>query len=148
MATNVSDSSMVEESQAQQQQRDELESYLHQLLACHPRDLLVCLVTDREGVILGQAMTDQTRENLHEPPMSSTFTVASEQASKLGLGRHRTVACMTGLHQLVQASRPPLVISLIADAQANTGLLLELANQVRDTVKDLALVVAEGGVVE
>ncbi|KAI8048568.1 mitogen-activated protein kinase [Syncephalis plumigaleata] len=146
MATE-SASPVLEESQTKQQ-RDELESYLHQLLICHPHDLLACVVTDREGVILGQATAEQLRESMLEPPMSSTFTIASEQASKLGLGRHRAIACMTGLHQLVQASRPPLVISLIADIQANTGLLLDLASQVCDAVKDLALIVTEGGIVE
>ncbi|RKP06632.1 putative ragulator complex protein lamtor3, partial [Thamnocephalis sphaerospora] len=85
--------------------------------------LLACLVTDREGVVLGQALSELARDNLLEPPLSTTFAVASEQASKLGLGRHRALACMAGLHQLVQASNPPLVISLIADAQANTGML-------------------------
>ncbi|KAI9145469.1 hypothetical protein BKA69DRAFT_1047839 [Paraphysoderma sedebokerense] len=49
------------------------------------------------------------------------FSVSSEQANKLGLGRNQTISIETDLYQLVNFNFSPLLVTLVADKSANTG---------------------------
>jgi len=40
-----------------------------------------------------------------------------------------------GNHQIAQFNHTPLVTTLIADANANTGILLELGNELKDVAE-------------
>jgi mitogen-activated protein kinase kinase 1 interacting protein 1 len=43
------------------------------------------------------------------------------KASKMGLKRNKSIIGIYGLHQVIQIDCYPLIISLVADATANTG---------------------------
>ncbi|XP_006811063.2 ragulator complex protein LAMTOR3, partial [Neolamprologus brichardi] len=55
------------------------------------------------------------------PGFLSTFALATDQGSKLGLSKNKSIICYYNAYQIVQFNRLPLVISFIAGNTANTG---------------------------
>ncbi|ORX89187.1 ragulator complex protein LAMTOR3-like protein [Basidiobolus meristosporus CBS 931.73] len=91
------------------------------------------LITDRDGVIILQASGENASSKLLEPILSNTFVVASDQASKLGLKKNHNSAV-----QLF-----PLVLSLVADAEANTGVLMDLGNELKPLTDVIIAAISE-----
>lgn len=63
------------------------------------------------------------------------------QASKLGLLKNKSIVCFFASYQVVHFSFLPLVVSIIATSQANTGLLLGLEKEIEETAKKIKVVV-------
>lgn len=63
------------------------------------------LVTDRDGVPLIKVCTDTAPELAMKPAFLSTFAMATDQSSKLGLGRNQHIICMYSNYQVVTASK-------------------------------------------
>lgn len=61
------------------------------------------LVTDRDGVPLIKVCTDTAPELAMKPAFLSTFAMATDQSSKLGLGRNQHIICMYSNYQVVTA---------------------------------------------
>lgn len=64
---------------------------------------------------------DNAPEYALRPAFLSTFALATDQGSKLGLSKNKSIICYYNTYQIVQFNRLPLVISFIASSNANTG---------------------------
>lgn len=102
------------------------------------------------------------------PSFIPTFTTACDQASKLGLGRNKTIIsmysnyqvgraylhhrCLTQsqitdnlshLSQVVQMNKLPLILTFVGAEDCNTGHILALEHQVDGYLEDIKLAVTE-----
>ena len=55
--------------------------------------------------------------------MATVFSVASDQAAKLHLGRCKTITTFFGERVYVHISNLPLVVTLIGSAETNVGMI-------------------------
>lgn len=59
------------------------------------------MVTDRDGIPLIRVANDHAPELAMKPSFLSTFTMATDQSSKLGLGKNQTIICMYSNYQVI-----------------------------------------------
>lgn len=105
---------------------------------------LYCIViTDRDGVPVMKAVTDKVPEQALRPGFISTFGLAIDQGSKLGLGKTETLICSYSQYQVVQMNKLPLIISFVANDSCNVGHILALESQIDLLLSNLVLAVAE-----
>ena len=115
---------------------DDLEEVVRRLLPTVD-GLEAILITDRDGVPVLKASTPSMPEAASRPNFLATFPISSEQASKLGLGTNQNLVCMYDNYQVVQMNYLPLVVTLLAREDANTGLLLGLRASLNSCVQQL-----------
>jgi mitogen-activated protein kinase kinase 1 interacting protein 1 len=72
----------------------------------------------------------------------STFGIATEQASKLGLSRNKNMIIFYTNYQVVHLNKLPLIVTMIATSDANTGLILSLDQELDDALQDLKMAVS------
>lgn len=101
------------------------------------------LVTDRDGIPLIRVATEAAPELAMKPSFLSTFTMATDQSSKLGLGRNQNVICMYSNYQVVQMNKHPLIVTFIGTEIFNTGHILALESQIDSYLDDVKLAVTE-----
>ncbi|KAG5880174.1 hypothetical protein JTB14_001664 [Gonioctena quinquepunctata] len=107
-------------------------------------DGLYCImITDRDGVPLLKVGTEKTPEHATRPNFISTFGLAIDQGSKLGLGKTSTLICSYLQYQIIQINKLPLIISFITSDSCNTGHVLALEAELDPILSELSLVVAE-----
>jgi len=87
------------------------------------QSLKTMIVCDPEGAILLRAGDSAGEPKLQR--LSATFAQTAEHAGKLGLGKNRHITAFYDDATVVHASCPPLVLSLMVDAGANVGLILD-----------------------
>ncbi|KAL1918603.1 uncharacterized protein VTP21DRAFT_2625 [Calcarisporiella thermophila] len=107
---------------------------------CRPYEregLKAALLTDREGITLLKFTTNEISSKILSPLLATTFSMTSDQSSKLGLGQNNTIISTFSLHQILQFNHSPLIITLVANSQANTGLLLELGAALRELTEPI-----------
>ncbi|XP_047108875.1 ragulator complex protein LAMTOR3 [Schistocerca piceifrons] len=121
---------------------DEMKKYLQQVLS-KVDGLLCILITDRDGVPVLKVSADSAPELAMRPSFLSTFSMATEQGGKLGLGKNKSLICMYSSYQVVQINKLPLVISFIATSLCNTGHLLSLEHSIEPLLGDLKCAVAD-----
>ncbi|XP_073518252.1 ragulator complex protein LAMTOR3-like [Phyllobates terribilis] len=92
------------------------------------------VVSDRDGV-------PNSPEHALRPCFLSTFALATDQGSKLGLSENKSIICYYTTYQVVQFNRLPLVVSFIASSNANTGLILSLEKELGPLFEELRQVV-------
>ncbi|XP_015749518.1 PREDICTED: ragulator complex protein LAMTOR3-A-like [Acropora digitifera] len=115
--------------------------YFEDLITRH-EGILAIMVTDRDGVPLVKvADHSKVPQNALRASFLSTFSTTAEQASKLGLLKNKSIVCFFASYQVVHFSFLPLVVSIIATSQANTGLLLGLEKEFEETVKRIKNIV-------
>ncbi|CAO3573225.1 unnamed protein product [Mortierella alpina] len=56
-----------------------------------------------------------------ESALGCTFALASDQASKLGLKKNKSIVGIYGSYQLVQFNHASLITTFVANSSANTG---------------------------
>ncbi|XP_068710651.1 ragulator complex protein LAMTOR3-A-like isoform X2 [Montipora capricornis] len=112
--------------------------YFEDLMTRH-EGLLAIMITDRDGVPL--VKDPKVPQNALRASFLSTFSTTAEQASKLGLLKNKSIVCFFASYQVVHFSFLPLVVSIIATSQANTGLLLGLEKEIEETAKKIKVVV-------
>uniref|UniRef100_A0A8C2QVG7 Ragulator complex protein LAMTOR3 n=1 Tax=Capra hircus TaxID=9925 RepID=A0A8C2QVG7_CAPHI len=78
------------------------------------------VVSDRDGVPVIKVANDNAPEHALRPGFLSTFALATDQGSKLGLSKNKSIICYYNTYQVVQFNRLPLVVSFIASSNANT----------------------------
>ncbi|GAB6018844.1 hypothetical protein CHUAL_000505 [Chamberlinius hualienensis] len=115
---------------------DALRKSLYQLIQRIP-GLRSIVITDRDGVPILKVTTEGTPELAIRPAFLSTFGMATDQASKMGLGRNRSIICSYSSYQVVQFNKLPLMVTLIATSAANTGVLLGLEPELDPILEDL-----------
>lgn len=99
--------------------------------------LLAALVTDRDGVIILKSVSDNAKDSMIEPIIPTTFAIANNQASKLGLQHNKSIISVYDQYQVIQLDQSPLIITLIADSIANTGLFMSLGNNLLELTQPL-----------
>ncbi|CAN9502067.1 unnamed protein product [Ophioblennius macclurei] len=119
---------------------DELKRYLYKQLQSVD-GLHAVVVTDRDGVPVIKVANDNAPVHALRPGFLSTFALATDQGSKLGLSKNKSIICYYNTYQIVQFNRLPLVISFIASSTANTGLILSLEKDLAPLIEDLRQVV-------
>ncbi|XP_072399909.1 ragulator complex protein LAMTOR3 homolog [Diabrotica undecimpunctata] len=121
---------------------EEAKKYLQDILG-RVNGLHCILITDRDGVRMLKVSNDKTPEQANKPNFISTFGLAIDQGSKLGLGKTTTLICTYSQFQVVQMNKLPLIVTFIASDSCNTGHILALEKQIDGIVSDLALAVTE-----
>ena len=99
--------------------------------------LYAIVITDRDGIPVVKVNVAETPDVVCKPNFLASVSLAVEQAGKLGSGKNRRIICMFNSFQVVHFNKTPLMISLVANGKANTGLLLNLENELNDFVEDL-----------
>ncbi|XP_056630596.1 ragulator complex protein LAMTOR3-A [Diorhabda sublineata] len=121
---------------------DEARKFLQDMLN-RVNGLHCILISDRDGVPMLKVSNDKIPEQITKPNFVSTFGLAIDQGSKLGLGKTETLICTYSQYQVVQMNKLPLIVSFIASDSCNTGHILALEKQIDIIVADLALAVTE-----
>lgn len=121
---------------------EEIKKVIHQMLLKVP-GLYCVLITDRDGAPVLKVNNDKAPELAMRPTFLSTFGLAINQGSKLGLGKTKTLICTYSQYQVIQMNKLPLIISFIASDTCNTGHILSLEQQIEPVLKNLLLAVAE-----
>ncbi|XP_074600117.1 late endosomal/lysosomal adaptor, MAPK and MTOR activator 3 [Brevipalpus obovatus] len=107
---------------------DELRKDLNHLIAT-TKGLQAIMITDRDGIPIIKASIEKPPELSTKPNFPAIAGVACEQASKLSLGRCKSITCIYDGFQIIHFNKHPIMITLIATDKANTGLLLALESQ-------------------
>ncbi|CAI9726874.1 ragulator complex protein LAMTOR3 [Octopus vulgaris] len=115
---------------------EELKRYLMQLKNS-VAGLNAIIITDRDGVPVLKVADDNAPELVMKQNFLSTFGLATEQAGKLGLSENRSVISMYTTCQIIQINHLPFLITLVASINANTGMLLNVPNEMQEILKDL-----------
>ncbi|KAI8356169.1 Ragulator complex protein LAMTOR3 [Blakeslea trispora] len=105
--------------------------------------LLLAMVTDRDGVIVLKSASEKAKDSMTEPTIPTTFTVANNQASKLGLGQNKSIISIYDQYQVIQLDQSPFVITLIAESYANIGLCTNLGQDLLKLTEPLVEAVNE-----
>lgn len=87
--------------------------------------------------------TDKAPQMAMRSNFLSTFGLAVDQGSKLGLGKTRTLICSHSQYQIIQMNKLPLVVSFIASDNANTGHILSLEQLIDPLLNDLKTAVGD-----
>nr|XP_045006601.1 ragulator complex protein LAMTOR3-like [Jaculus jaculus] len=114
----------------------DLKRFLHKKLPS-VEGLHAIVVSDRDGVPVIKVANDNAPEHALRPGFLSTFALATDQGSKLGL----KASCYCNTYQVVQFNRLPLVVSFIASSNANTGLIVSLEKELAPLFEELIKVV-------
>lgn len=105
---------------------------------------LYCIViTDRDGVPVIKVASDKVPEQALRPGFISTFGLAIDQGSKLGLGKTETLICSYSQYQVIQMNKLPLIISFVASDSCNVGHILALEDQIDQLLNNLLPAIAE-----
>jgi len=96
------------------------------------------LVSDRDGVSLVKVVHASFNEQSAENSLAAAFVVATDQASKLRMGKNKTLLSFFKDHLIVHLNNLPIVITLIADQDANAGMLLALAPELTQALSGLS----------
>uniref|UniRef100_A0A9L0K2Z4 Ragulator complex protein LAMTOR3 n=1 Tax=Equus asinus TaxID=9793 RepID=A0A9L0K2Z4_EQUAS len=94
-----------------------------------------------DGVPVIKVANDNAPEHALRPGFLSTFALATDQGSKLGLSKNKSIICYYNTYQVVQFNRLPLVVSFIASSNANTGLIVSLEKELAPLFEELRQVV-------
>lgn len=121
---------------------EEIRKVIYQMLQKVP-GLYCVLITDREGAPVLKVSNEKAPELAMGPTFLSTFGLAINQGSKLGLGNAKTLICTYSQYQVIQMNKLPLIISFIASDTCNTGHILALEQQIEPVLSNLKLAVAE-----
>eukprot|EP00455_Lapot_gusevi_P038164 TRINITY_DN4275_c0_g1_i9.p1 TRINITY_DN4275_c0_g1~~TRINITY_DN4275_c0_g1_i9.p1 ORF type:complete len:146 (-),score=38.40 TRINITY_DN4275_c0_g1_i9:304-687(-) len=99
--------------------------------------LLAVIASDKDGVSLLRATQDSVAQSKSDSALSAAFTVATEQASKLQLGRNQTITSFYQDFVLIHVNHMPIVITLLASADANLGFLLSLVPRLKASLEPI-----------
>ncbi|CAI2174170.1 213_t:CDS:2 [Funneliformis geosporum] len=121
---------------------EELQGYFEKI-----DGLKAVTVTDRDGVILIKSVSNDVSQRVLEPALSTTFAVISDQASKLGLKKNKSIVSLFGIFQIVQFNHTPLITTLVADSDSNTGVLLDLGDELKEITDVIASALSDRQVI-
>nr|BAE35093.1 unnamed protein product [Mus musculus] len=119
---------------------DDLKRFLYKKLPS-VEGLHAIVVSDRDGVPVIKVANDSAPEHALRPGFLSTFALATDQGSKLGLSKNKSIICYYNTYQVVQFNRLPLVVSFIASSSANTGLIVSVEKELAPLFEELIKVV-------
>lgn len=83
-------------------------------------------IHDKEGIPIIKVCRESCPERAINPRFLSIFSLVSEQVSKMNFGQNKKIVSFYDSYQVVQCRQDPVVVTVIADVDANTGLMMEL----------------------
>ncbi|XP_049289728.1 ragulator complex protein LAMTOR3 homolog [Anopheles funestus] len=101
------------------------------------------IITDRDGVPLMKVGDDKSLGMIMKPSFHTTFTMATEQSNKLGLGRNRNIISIYTGYQVVQMNKLPLLVTFIGTESCNIGHILALDQQIELVLDEVKVAVTE-----
>ncbi|XP_013406226.1 ragulator complex protein LAMTOR3-A isoform X1 [Lingula anatina] len=120
--------------------RKELKKYFNHLMSL-VEGLYAIIITDRDGVPVFKVSTENAPELALRPTFLSTFGMATDQASKLGLSKNKSMISTYSAFQVVHLNKLPLIVTMVASSKTNTGMLLALERDFDNVLKDMRAVV-------
>jgi len=88
-------------------------------------------IHDKEGCCLIKATKPSCPERTMGVKFLSAFSVLSDQAAKMNLGKNNKMFNFYGQHQIAQFRVEPLIVTVVAAAAANTGYIAALDVQLQ-----------------
>jgi len=122
-------------------QGDDLKTFLTKFLDRVP-GFHTAIISDREGVTVTRASNGREQQD-DELSLAVTFASASDYASKLKLGRNRSITTFQEDRILFQFNDEPLLLSFIGDENSNVGILTELLPELRKALAALRKAIAD-----
>ncbi|XP_037665575.1 ragulator complex protein LAMTOR3-like [Choloepus didactylus] len=98
------------------------------------------VVSDRDGVPVTKLVNDNVPE-YKRTGFLTTFALATDQGSKLGLSKNKSIIWYCNSYQVIQFNHLPLVVSFIASSGANTELIVSLEKELAPLFEELRQVV-------
>ncbi|KAK2165689.1 hypothetical protein LSH36_46g01016 [Paralvinella palmiformis] len=95
------------------------------------------IITDRDGVPVLKVADEHLPHAAMQPRLLATAAMAVEQANKLGVSNNKNIITVYKNHQLISINRQPLIVNMIANANANTGLILSLEADMQEPLDDI-----------
>ncbi|KAG4098677.1 Roadblock/LC7 domain-containing protein [Neocallimastix lanati (nom. inval.)] len=100
--------------------------------------LQAIIVSDKDGVVLIQSTNPAFSLNNIDSSLSTSFAVACDQIGKIGLSKNKSITTFYKYHQIIQFNYNPLIITFIADKNANTGYLLNIGAEFEKPLNAIA----------
>uniref|UniRef100_A0A3P9KMH1 Ragulator complex protein LAMTOR3 n=1 Tax=Oryzias latipes TaxID=8090 RepID=A0A3P9KMH1_ORYLA len=94
------------------------------------------VVTDRDGVPVIKVANDSVPVHALRPGFLSTFALATDQGSKLGLSKNKSIICYYNTYQVTPPS-----ITAWGRGSRNTGLIMTLEKELAPLMEELRQVV-------
>uniref|UniRef100_A0A2P2I551 Ragulator complex protein LAMTOR3-like n=1 Tax=Hirondellea gigas TaxID=1518452 RepID=A0A2P2I551_9CRUS len=113
-----------------------MKKFMQNLLDNTP-GLLSIVVTDKDGVTIMKVCQRDNHELSQRSSYIALFSSASEQSSKLGLGKNRTIVCFYDKHQVISMNKGVVQLHLIGKPDGNTGDFMTLDQQLETIMPGL-----------
>jgi len=113
---------------------DDLPTFLMKVIQRVP-GLHAAVISDREGVAVVKASSGPEREE--DLALSTAFATATEYASKLKLGRNRTITSFHKDRIVVQVNYAPMLLTFVGDTECNVGVLQTLLPDIKTALDPL-----------
>lgn len=107
------------------------------------KGLQTVLISDRDGATIYKA--SNVAEADSDVGLAATFAVASEQASKLRLGKNQTISSFFEKRTVFHVQHFPLIVSFIGDVDLNIGVLGALVPDIRKSLEGVKKSFVESG---
>eukprot|EP01117_Protostelium_nocturnum_P015040 TRINITY_DN5791_c0_g1_i1.p1 TRINITY_DN5791_c0_g1~~TRINITY_DN5791_c0_g1_i1.p1 ORF type:complete len:135 (-),score=47.32 TRINITY_DN5791_c0_g1_i1:42-446(-) len=115
---------------------ESLSSYLTKLVDRAP-GIQAAAITDKDGAIIlkvvGRGISEEEAHNF----FASTFSVALEQASKLKMGKARSILSFYEERLVYHVDHSPLILSFVGLPNANVGILQSFMEDVKHALNPL-----------
>lgn len=121
---------------------EEINKYLSEQMK-KVNELYCLIITDRDGVPIIKILNEKCPETSMKPIFLSTFSTASDQASKLGLGKNESILCIYKNYQILQVNYFPFIIRYIASHKVNTGHMYTLHDHIKPVIEELKLSIGQ-----
>ncbi|CAG9797679.1 unnamed protein product [Chironomus riparius] len=109
---------------------DEVKKFFSSLLQ-KINGLKAIIISDRDGVpILKLSLDGKFPELGTKQQFLATFTIATDQSSKMLLGQNKSIILMYKSTTVVQLNKSPLIITFVGTENCNTGHILSLDNEI------------------
>eukprot|EP00164_Ancoracysta_twista_P006059 GFYU01008360.1.p1 GENE.GFYU01008360.1~~GFYU01008360.1.p1 ORF type:complete len:127 (+),score=23.00 GFYU01008360.1:23-403(+) len=115
----------------------EIQSYFEKLVAKVP-GCYGALMSDRDGCTLVRvAHPDHEANFVLEPQVCTQFHVASENSTKMKLGRNKSMVCFYEDSVLINFSFSPVIVSFLGAPNTNVGMVQAMEGDIRQVVEPL-----------
>nr|XP_026696692.1 ragulator complex protein LAMTOR3-like [Ciona intestinalis] len=121
---------------------EDLKKYLYRQLSSIS-GLCAIVVSDRDGVPVLKVNNEKAPEFALRSGYLSTFPLTSDLSGKLGFGKNNYFICSYSNYTVVHFNRQPLTLSFIASSSANTGLILNLGEELKLSLDGLKQIVKD-----
>ncbi|GAM17516.1 hypothetical protein SAMD00019534_006910, partial [Acytostelium subglobosum LB1] len=96
------------------------------------------VVADRDGFVLGKAINGSSEEKVIENSLLSTFSLATDQASKLRHGKNKSIVSYFGDKVLFHLNVNNIIVSILLESDANVGVLLGAQDEIARALNALS----------